>query len=111
MKARNINRADRMENISRSGHAGAMAAPNSDAINIRNVEPTTHQLVFSDSTPKGKVALKRSLSDRASDVVARIASSICRTSHVTFYSRALCTGGATNIIQFAPIATLDGTSD
>jgi hypothetical protein len=108
MKARSMRKADKTENNRRNGHAGARAAPNSDASNIRKVEPTTHQLVFTDSTPNGKVALKRSLSVCASDIVSRISSAIRPVSHVTSCSRALCMGGFANIIHIAPIATLGG---
>jgi len=108
MKARSINSADKMENNSRSGHAGARAAPISDASNIAKVEPTTHQLVFTDSTPNGKVALKRSLSVCTLDIVSRISSTTCLASHVTSCSWPLCMGRSVNIIHIAPIATLGG---
>ena len=86
MKARISNRADKMEHNSRNGHAGARAAPTSDVSNIRNVEPTTHQLVFTDSTPNGKVALKRSLSACAPDPVSRFFSTIYLATHVSSYA-------------------------
>ena len=110
MKARTINRADKTENKSRNGHAGARAAPNSDTSNIRKVEPTTHQLVFTDSAPNGKVALKRSLSVCAADLVSRISSPICIASHVTYCSWALCMGGFVNVVHFAPIIALGEVS-
>jgi hypothetical protein len=56
MKARTIRNADMTENNNRSGHADERAAPTSDALNITKVEPTSHQLVLTDSTANGMVA-------------------------------------------------------
>lgn len=70
MNARTINSADSTENISRSDHTGAAAAPTSEAINRRKVEATCHQLFFVDSIENGRVAFKRSRPVRASDVAS-----------------------------------------
>jgi hypothetical protein len=106
MNARINNSADKMENNKRIGHAGARAAPKSDASNIKKVEPTTHQLVFTDSTPNGRVALKRSLSVSASGLVSRDSSPTCLASHIASYSWALCMGRFVNVFHIAPIESL-----
>ena len=84
MKARTISSADNMENNRRTGQTGAKAAPNSNASNNRNVEPTTHQLVLTDSTPNGKVALNKSLLVCTSDHVSGVCSPICLAAYITF---------------------------
>jgi len=102
MKARTISSADKMENNRRNGQAGARAAPSSDASNKKKVDPTTHQLVLTDSTPNGKVALNKSLSDCTSDHVSGVFAPICLVSNVTFPSRALWMVRVVNPFQIAP---------
>jgi hypothetical protein len=81
-----------MENNNRSGHTGARAAPTSDALNMTKVEPTSHQLVFKDSTANGVVALKSSLPVRVPDCVLAESLPASRTFSSTFYSHILYMG-------------------
>src|SRR5210317_2126615 len=60
MKARTINSAVSKENSNRSGQAGANAAPHIDRMSRTNVEATSHQLLPTDSTAYGAVALSNS---------------------------------------------------
>ena len=85
MNARTMSSADKIENNSRNGQSGVSAAPHSDASSNRKVEPTTHQLVLTDSTPNGRVALNRSLSACTSVRVSGTFPSIDLASQVALF--------------------------
>jgi len=70
MNARTISMAASSENSNRSGHQGASPAPASAPASIAKVEPTYHQLTFTDSSTNGTVALIRSFPIRNPSLVS-----------------------------------------